>query len=87
MLSDKDNVQSSLSLVGLVFDGNVCGCLLCMLSGRRREFSEELIVLSVWGDVMEVGVDADNSFNNTLVKIKDGGRPSPWKVDGLLMVG
>jgi len=84
---DKDDVQSSLSPVGLVFDGDVCGHSLCMLSGRCREFSEELIVLSVWGDVMEVGVDADDSFNNTLVKMKDGGRPSPWKVDGLLMVG
>ena len=34
-----------------------------------------------------VDVDTDDLSNDALGKMKDGGGPSPWKADGLLMVG
>ena len=36
---------------------------------------------------VDVDVDADDLSNDTLGKMTDGRSSSPWKADGLLMVG
>ena len=40
-----------------------------------------------WKVNADVDVDADDLSNDTLGKMKDEGHPSPWKADGLSMVG
>jgi len=86
----KDDVRCGLSPVGPVFDGFVCGRLLCTWSGRHRDSNEqdaERGELSVWDD--ESGVDAyvDKLFNVVLDKTKEEHRPDFWRSAGLLMVG
>ena len=89
VLSVKDEVQSCLPPMGLVFDGIVCGCLVCKLSSRLRDSNGELVVRGVLscGDGMDVHADANDLFHNALGKTKEGGCLSLHKAVKLLMAG
>jgi len=90
----RDDTWPSSPPVGSVSDGVVRGHSLCMLSGRSRDSSRELIVsegLFVWGDEMKVDVDvnvgANDCFDSALGKTRGRGCLSLGKAVRLLIAG